>query len=311
MTPVKLILYVIAFCLLSIPQAFAAGDLTIAQGAGGGDLTISQSTSGDPVLIDGTEVSDSSGVDLQGGADITITFDAGASPDTASFAVDDSFIQNDTDDTMAGDLTITGNLFVNNDVDQVALTVQGHSTQTNAIFTVENSGATDQFTVSATGIVTGVLVSVSTALQVGSDYLTDITGPGLDIPGNVLQASSAVRDRTSGFFCGGTLSTDEDCEEGRARIPSDCVSQRVDLAVTTAPTVTGSIVSPLDCSAPNSCFPIFTSDNRPRIAASAFSGNITTTGIVVTAGNFIGWDIDQIGGTVVGSDLTGTMTCRF
>jgi hypothetical protein len=62
--------------------------------------------SGDPVLIDGTAVTDASGVDLQGGADITITFNAGASPDTASFAVDDAFIQNDTDDAMTGDLTL-------------------------------------------------------------------------------------------------------------------------------------------------------------------------------------------------------------
>jgi hypothetical protein len=41
---------------------------------------------GDEVLIDGTGVSDASGVDLQGGAGVAITFNAGASPDTASFA---------------------------------------------------------------------------------------------------------------------------------------------------------------------------------------------------------------------------------
>lgn len=52
--------------------------LTTGGGAGGGD----------PVLIDGTGVTDASGVDLQGGAGIDITFNAAASPDTASFILD-------------------------------------------------------------------------------------------------------------------------------------------------------------------------------------------------------------------------------
>lgn len=43
---------------------------------------------GDSVLIDGVAVSDASGVDLQGGAGVDITFNAGASPDTASFVSD-------------------------------------------------------------------------------------------------------------------------------------------------------------------------------------------------------------------------------
>jgi len=43
---------------------------------------------GDPVLIDGTAVSDAAGVDIQSGAGIAITFNAGVSPDTASIAID-------------------------------------------------------------------------------------------------------------------------------------------------------------------------------------------------------------------------------
>ena len=53
---------------------------------------------GDPVLIDGVAVSDGSGVDLIGGTNgIDITFNAGASPDTATFNLDLSEIS-------AGDL---------------------------------------------------------------------------------------------------------------------------------------------------------------------------------------------------------------
>jgi len=43
---------------------------------------------GDPILIDGTAVTDGSGVDVQGGVGIAITFNAGVSPDTASLAID-------------------------------------------------------------------------------------------------------------------------------------------------------------------------------------------------------------------------------
>lgn len=54
------------------------GTATLAIGTGGSD----------PVLIDGVAVSDASGVDLQGGAGIDITFSSVASPDTASFIAD-------------------------------------------------------------------------------------------------------------------------------------------------------------------------------------------------------------------------------
>src|SRR3990167_2951771 len=43
---------------------------------------------GDPVLIDGSAVGDASGVDLQGGVGVDITFNTGVSPDTASFLTD-------------------------------------------------------------------------------------------------------------------------------------------------------------------------------------------------------------------------------
>ncbi|MFC1709970.1 hypothetical protein ACFL2J_07950, partial [Candidatus Omnitrophota bacterium] len=56
--------------------------------------------SGDSVLIDAVAVADGSGVDLQGGADVTITFNAGA--------VDDRFLRNYESDAMIGTLTSDG-----------------------------------------------------------------------------------------------------------------------------------------------------------------------------------------------------------
>ncbi len=66
--------------------------------------------------------------------------------------VDDSFIQNDVDDTMAGDLTITGNLIVDNDADQNVGRFQGHSTQTNDILVIEQSDGTDVWTAAVGGV---------------------------------------------------------------------------------------------------------------------------------------------------------------
>ena len=53
--------------------------------------------SGDPILIDGVAVSDGSGVDLIGGTNLTIAFSAAASPDTATFNIDDAFVLNTGD----------------------------------------------------------------------------------------------------------------------------------------------------------------------------------------------------------------------
>jgi len=67
---------------------FANGNVT---NNGDGTVSIADQSGaggGDPVLIDGTGVTDGSGVDLQGGAGIDITFNAAVSPDTASFVTD-------------------------------------------------------------------------------------------------------------------------------------------------------------------------------------------------------------------------------
>jgi len=62
-----------------------------------------------------------------------------------------NFITNDADDIMNGDLLINGKLTVDNDADQIVLTVQGHSTQTSSILTLEQSDGTDVLTVDNDG----------------------------------------------------------------------------------------------------------------------------------------------------------------
>ena len=60
------------------------------------------------------------------------------------------------DDVALGSATLVNSskLSIDGDADQVQLTIQGHSTQTDYVFIVENSAGTEGFTVSASGAVT-------------------------------------------------------------------------------------------------------------------------------------------------------------
>src|SRR3972149_4226736 len=114
---------------------------------------------------------------------------------------------------------------------------------------------------------------------------------------------------TTGIFCGSTLSTAMNCENFRGRIPVPCTLDRVDLTVTTAPTGAALIVDVNECSTPTSCGTVFsTQANRPQIAVSALSGSSTTfNDTSIALGSYIGFDIDQVGSTVAGSNLTVTV----
>ena len=72
---------------VKVDHTFTASDNSITITAGGGG-------SGDPILIGGTAVMDASGVDLIGGTNgLDIAFDAGVSPDTATFNLDATEIE--------------------------------------------------------------------------------------------------------------------------------------------------------------------------------------------------------------------------
>src|SRR3990167_1120198 len=117
---------------------------------------------------------------------------------------------------------------------------------------------------------------------------------------------------TTGIFCGGGLSTSMNCEDFRGRIPVACTLSRVDLTVTTAPTGAAILVDVNECSAPGTCTTVFTTQaNRPTIAVSTLSGNSTTfNDTSIALGNYIGFDLDQVGSSVTGSNLTVTVVCQ-
>lgn len=128
---------------------------------------------------------------------------------------------------------------------------------------------------------------------------------------------------TTGIFCPGALSTAENCEEFRGRIPVGCTVQRVDATVTTAPisaptttglVVTGIVIDVNECDkAITGCTSLWSSDPSRRLGILAYE----TTGQQVVfddnqiaRGHYVSFDIDQVGVTTAGSNLTVTLVCE-
>src|SRR3990167_188285 len=122
---------------------------------------------------------------------------------------------------------------------------------------------------------------------------------------------------TTGIFCPGVLSTTEVCEEFRGRIPVNCRIQRVDATVTVAPVMagvgqtTGILVDVNECTHPTTCASIWGPSERLVIPSGGYSGAVSqVTGGFIELGNWIGFDIDQVGNTTQGSHLTVTVVCE-
>jgi len=164
----------------------------------GGAFTIS-----DNVVVDGqadavqltvqgfaTQTNNILVVETSAGADVFTVSNAGNVVVAGTFnsvgAVDlDSTLdaQGDVSDS-AGVFTIADNAIVDGQADAVQLTVQGYTTQTGAIFTVETSAGADKFTVSNDGnvVVAGTFNAVGNA---------DLDGT-LNVDGAISDAGTAV-----------------------------------------------------------------------------------------------------------------------
>ena len=142
------------------------------------------------------------------------------------------------------------------------------------------------------------------------------TNGGLRVTGTTgkVESSSAILNRSYAAACSGALSTSMACEEVRVYVPDACTPTRVQLAATTAPTGSAIIIDVNKCSDPSTCQTLFaTQANRPQIAASATSGNSTTFDApqTIAAGSYVGIDVDQVGSTIAGSNLTMTLICQL
>ena len=126
--------------------------------------------------------------------------------------------------------------------------------------------------------------------------------------------SGANVDPTTGIFCGGAISTSMNCEQFRGRIPVACQIQRIDATVTTAPAGSSIIIDVNECSSPTSCTSIWASSQSDRldILAGATSGKRVSyfEDQSIALGNYVGFDIDAVGSTTAGSNLTVTLVCQ-
>lgn len=95
---------------------------------------------------------------------------------------------------------------------------------------------------------------------------------------------------------------------GRIYFRDSCVIESVTIGVNTAPTGSTLIV---DVNKNGTSIYATTQANRPAIAISAFTANGGTPDTTaIASGDYISCDIDQIGSTVAGSDLTVSIRLR-
>lgn len=107
------------------------------------------------------------------------------------------------------------------------------------------------------------------------------------------------------FSMGGVLTVQTG--KGRIYFRDACVIETVTLGINTAPTGSTVIVDVNK----NGTTIFTTQSGRPAIAISAFTANSGTPDITaIAAGDYISADIDQIGSTIAGSDLTVSVRLR-
>ena len=151
---------------------------------------------------------------------------------------------------------------------------------------------------------TAFLVNTGRVLTAGSG----LTGGGDLSADRTFTINNNVRQKGLGFFAAGNLSTAMFVEEVRIYIPFNMETSGVWLAATTGPTGASLIINPKQYnSALTSSTAIFLSANRPTIPAAAVAGSSFTTAIsTLFAGSWLGFDIDQVGSTNAGSNMTVT-----
>ena len=139
-----------------------------------------------------------------------------------------------------------------------------------------------------------------------------LTGGGDLTADREFSVNTNIRDKSFAMFAAGNISTDMFSEGSRIYIPYNMELVRVDLAAPTGPTGQALIV---DVNQYNNTIAsgtsLFTAANRPQIADGSNVGSSNTFAIpTLHAGSYLGFDIDQVGSTNAGSNLTITLITR-
>jgi len=175
--------------------------------------------------------------------------------------------------------------------------------------------ASNQTTVTKAG--TAIFISASTT-GLAQSAVTVSAGSGLSGGGDLsanrtFTVNTNVRDKCIGFFFSGNLSTTMLGEEARIYIPFNMELLDCRLAVTTSATGANITVNPRQYNhllTANTA--LYTSANRPRVLTNQLVGSENAEALVTTlyVGSYLGVDVDQVGSTVAGSNLTITFCVR-
>lgn len=286
--------------ILEETRLFLSQDLMV----GGGDITIEGGAT-DPVLTGGNgtltitpggnDLIVADDAELQDGTPHLRLTDTTASQDDYEWSVDGSmaFFSNITDGAILLQFDTTNEPTFFDDLNLEDPTPHLRLTDTTA--------SQDDFELTADG---------------SHLYGTDVTSGAVLFDFSKGSAAShvpstdAIRLRTAGMTCGGTLSTTMDCEDFKTRIPANCTVQQVDLQVSQAPTTQAIIVDVNECNSSGASCTTLDSGTKPQIAAGATSGSDTAfTDTILAQGGYLQMDVDQVGSGTTGADLTVTVTC--
>lgn len=121
-----------------------------------------------------------------------------------------------------------------------------------------------------------------------------------------------VRDKIFGFFAAGNMTTSMLAEETRIYIPFNMDAQRVNVALTAAPTGTDCTVNLVQWNgALTVSANMLSSSSRASIGTTLLAGSALTFNIgTLYAGSYLGISIDQVGSVNAGSNLTVTLITR-
>lgn len=174
-----------------------------------------------------------------------------------------------------------------------------------------STGLTNERVIAASDNITIVSSGTSFLISANTGAL-NTAGSGLTLTGSTLTVNTNIRDKILGFFMAGSLAVSALASSAMVYIPFNMEMRDIRLAVSHSaggqnirirPTLWNSTLKA------NSA--LFSDADRPQIITNNLVGSQNAFGsTVLTAGSFLGIQVDSIGTTVIGSNLTITFVVR-
>lgn len=157
------------------------------------------------------------------------------------------------------------------------------------------------------------IVSSGTSFLISAVSSVAGASTGLSITLGNYSINTNIRDKTFGYFFAGSLSTVALASSAMIYIPFNMEIRDVRLAVSNSSSGQNILINPLMWNSTlQASSAVFASANRPAIITNSLVGshNGTFSYTSLFAGSWLGINLDQIGTTVIGSNLTVTFIVR-